>query len=273
MLVMTATASAQDYRLDSVADGIYRFQSGSYRAVVWVTDEGIAVLDPLSDEAASWLKKELSARFEQKVKYLIYSHNHFDHAYGGEVFADQGATLISHELTRRALKETRASTALPQLVFSDNLTVHMGGETLQLRYHGANNGEGSVSFLFPEKRLLYVVDWIVVGRLPYQDFQGYDVDGCIRSTEEVLALEWDTFVGGHADVGDRGGVERYLRYMLELREAVLNGMLDGKSLEALQREIRLDEYADLKMYEKWLPLNIKGVYEQLRDNHYLLQRR
>ncbi|MCA9779396.1 MAG: MBL fold metallo-hydrolase, partial [Candidatus Eremiobacteraeota bacterium] len=205
-------------------------------------------------------------------RYLVYSHNHFDHAYGGEVFDQPGVTLVSHELARRALKDTRARTPLPDIVFSDSLTIHMGGESMELRYHGANNGDGSVSFLFPHRRLLYVVDWIVVGRLPYQDFQGYDLDGCIRSTEEALALDWDTFVGGHADVGDRSGVERFLRYLTELREAVLAGMLEGKSLETLQKEIRMEEYQDLKMHKEWLPQNVKGVYQQLRDKHYLLNR-
>lgn len=270
--VLIVSANAQDYRLEPVAEGLYRFESGSYRSMVWVTDEGIAVLDPLSTEAATWLKKELADRFPQKVRYLVYSHNHFDHSYGGEVFEQPEVTLVGHELAHRALKNTNARTPLPEIVFSDRLTIHMGGEVLELRYHGANNGEGSVSFLFPGQKLLYVVDWIVVGRLPYQDFQGYDIDGSIRSTEEVLELEWDTFVGGHADVGDRQGVERYLRYMTELRQAVLDGMLEGKSLADLQQDIKMESYADLKMHDQWLHGNIKGMYEQLRDKHYLLNR-
>lgn len=240
--------------------------------MVWVTDEGIAVLDPLSAEAATWLKKELARRFSQKVRYLVYSHNHFDHSYGGEVFEKPEVTLVSHERARRALENTNARTPLPEIVFSDRLTIHMGGETLELRYHGANNGEGSVSFLFPRQKLLYVVDWVVLGRLPYKDFQGYDVDGSIRSTEEVLELDWDIFVGGHADVGNRQGVERYLRYMTELRQVVLDGMLEGKSLADLQQEIKMKSYADLKMHDEWLADNIKGMYEQLRDKHYLLNR-
>ena len=270
--MLVATTQAQDYRLEPVADDLYRFESGGYRSMVWVTDEGIAVLDPLSTEAATWLKRELSRRFPQKVRYLVYSHNHFDHSYGGEVFEHPEVTLVSHERARRALVNTNARTPLPEIVFSDRLTIHMGGQVLELRYHGDNNGEGAVSFLFPGQKLLYVVDWVVVGRLPYKDFQGYDIDGSIRSTEEVLELDWDIFVGGHADVGDRQGVERYLRYMTELRQAVLEGMQDGRSLADLQQEIKMESYADLKMYDEWLAGNIKGMYEQLRDKHYLLNR-
>ena len=272
LLLLAATATAQDYRLEPVADGLYRFQAGGHRSMVWVTEEGIAVLDPLSTEAAMWLNAELSKRFTQKVKYMVYSHNHFDHAYGGEVFHQPGVTLVGHELNRFALETTKARTPLPELVFSDRLTIHMGGEALELRYHGANNGEGSLSFLFPRQRSLFVVDWVVVGRLPYKDFQGYDIDGCLRSTEEVLKLDWDTFVGGHADVGERRDVERYLNYLKTLRRVVLDGMLEGKTLLTLQEEIRLEEFRDLKMYDEWLPFNIKGVYEQLRDKHYLLER-
>ena len=34
----------------------------------------------------------------------------------------------------------------------------------------------------------------------------------------------------------------------------------------------MKSYADLKMHDEWLADNIKGMYEQLRDKHYLLNR-
>ncbi|MBN4002078.1 hypothetical protein [Nostoc sp. LPT] len=38
----------------------------------------------------------------------------------------------------------------------------------------------------------------------------------------------------------------------------------------LAQEYRI--YRDLAMYEEWLPLNIKGVYQTLVDESYLLMR-
>jgi hypothetical protein len=85
----------------------------------------------------------------------------------------------------------------------------------------------------------------------------------------VLAEEpFDLFIGGHARTGTREDVARYLRYLEALYGAVRDGMLEGKSLEALQAGIRLPEFRDLAMYEEWLPLNVAGVYRTLQDMSY-----
>ena len=39
------------------------------------------------------------------VKYVFYSHNHYDHVTGGEVFKADGATIISHVDAFDFLKE------------------------------------------------------------------------------------------------------------------------------------------------------------------------
>ena len=62
-----------------------------------MTDAGILLGDPISVDFATWLKGELDKRFKGKpVRYVVYSHSHFDHAEGGRVFAAT-ATFVAHE--------------------------------------------------------------------------------------------------------------------------------------------------------------------------------
>ena len=262
-----------DYSIQPVADGLYRVTSGSHHSMYWVTDDGIVVLDTIDREPALWLKDQLAARHDQPVRYVVYSHNHYDHVYGGEVFDSPGTVFIAHEAARDDLVRSKAETRIPELTFTDEFALHLGDQELRLRHHGPNNGLGSVSMHFVDQRVMFVVDWIVIGRMPYQDLPGYDIEGMITSTEEVLALaEWDTLVGGHAAIGDREDVQRYLSYLEALYTAVRDGMLEGKSLEQLQQNIRLDDFSDLANYEQWLPLNIAGVYRTLADQSYMLKR-
>ncbi|MFI2812152.1 MULTISPECIES: MBL fold metallo-hydrolase [Microbulbifer] len=268
-----AAQQAPEYRIDPVKANVYRFTAGSYRSVFMVTNAGIFLADPISAAAAQWLHGELSRRFEKPVRYMAYSHNHVDHTLGGEVFARGGTTIIAHQYAAEDLAWTRVPTALPDITFRERLTVNLGEGQVRLRYHGPNNGRGSVSMRFMPANVLFVVDWIVVGRMPYRDLPGYDIHGMIRSTREVLAGEpFDVFVGGHAGTGDREDVQRYLTYLQALYDAVRDGMLAGKSLQALQVEIRLPEFRDLEMYDEWLPLNIAGVYRTLEDMSYLKMR-
>lgn len=273
VLLLGASARAQEHSILPVRDGLFRVTHGNYHSMFWVTDAGIIVIDPISTEAATWLKAELGRRYALPIRYVIYSHNHFDHVYGGEVFNDPKTVFVSHELARDDLVRSKARTRIPELTFTDQLALHLGDQVLRLRYHGTNNGRGSVSMLFEKQKVLFVVDWIVIGRMPWKDLQGYDIEGMIRSTRDVLALaDWDLCVGGHAEVGDRAAVRRYLGYLEALYAAVRDGMLAGKPLETLQRDIRLDDYRDLKNYEDWLPLNIAGVYRTLMDQSYVPER-
>lgn len=265
--------SAQtDYRIEAVRGNVYRFIAGNYVSVFMVTEKEIVVADPISKEAATRLKTELAKRFKQPIRYVIYSHNHPDHAYGGESLDGDGVDFIAHELAREDLVRTKAQTRIPNVVFKDEMTLHFGENRVQLRYHGVNNGRGSISMLFEPANVLHVVDWVIVGRMPYQNLQGYDIEGMIRSTKDVLKMDFEIFVGGHANTGTKKDIERYLSYLEKLYSAVLDGIRAGKSLETLQKEIRLDEFKDFKMYEEWLPLNVKGVYETLIDRSYIQMR-
>ncbi|WP_346837907.1 MBL fold metallo-hydrolase [Microbulbifer sp. SAOS-129_SWC] len=260
---------APDYRIEQMKDNVYRFSAGHYRSVFMVTDAGIFVTDPINPDAARWLRAELQRRFRQPIRYLAYSHNHVDHTLGGRELADSGTTVVAQEYAAEDLAWTRVPTALPDVTFRDQLTINLGNSHVTLRYYGPNNGRGSVSMRFMPANVLYVVDWIVVGRMPYKDLPGYDIHGMIRSTREVLAgAPFDLFIGGHADTGSRADVKRYLAYLEALYNAVRDGMLAGKSLQTLQAEIRLPQFSDLKMYDEWLPLNVAGVYRTLTDMSY-----
>jgi glyoxylase-like metal-dependent hydrolase (beta-lactamase superfamily II) len=71
------------------------YVSGSANTVFLVTPGGIILGNPVSTEQATWLKPELD-RFNQPVRYIIYSHNDFDHAEGAAVFGP-AAQVVAHE--------------------------------------------------------------------------------------------------------------------------------------------------------------------------------
>jgi len=64
---------------------------------------------------ATWLKGELNRRFNLPVRFVIYSHSHWDHASGGAVYADT-ARFIGHENLIKNIAMPPADTPLPQQV-------------------------------------------------------------------------------------------------------------------------------------------------------------
>jgi len=99
--LMTAThAFAEPYtpkrEIVQVKGDLYRASEGNWYTVFLVTPAGIILGDPINENFAPWLKSELERRFpDRPVRYVIYSHSHFDHASGGSVFAAT-ATFVGH---------------------------------------------------------------------------------------------------------------------------------------------------------------------------------
>ena len=269
LCLLPLSAAAQDYRIKHMTDNVYRVTAGKYHSVFMATDEGLFLTDPISTEAATWLREALERRFDAPIRYLAYSHNHVDHTMGGDVLAGDGVTVVAHEDAAADLRRTRVPTALPDVTFREETTITLGDSRVELRYYGPNNGRGSVSMRFLPADVLFVVDWIVLGRMPYKDLPGYDIHGMIASTRAVLeGPRFELFVGGHGAAGTRADVERYLAYLEALYGAVRDGMLAGKTKAELQEEIRLPTYSDLRMYDEWLSMNVAGVYDTLMDMSY-----
>ena len=263
--LLTFSNFASSYEIETLEGGLYRFIDDRHRSVFMITKQGALITDPLNTAAATWLKAQIKSRFNVPIKYVVYSHNHSDHIYGAEVFNDPETIFVAHKLAAQDIHNTSANTVAPDLTFDDEMRLNIGTQSVRLNYHGPNDGRGSISMLFEQQKLLFVVDWIIVGRMPWQKLWSYDIQGMINSTQTVLTYDFTTFVGGHADVGNKQDVAHYLRYLNQLYSQVTAGALAGKSLADIQKSVDLREFSDLANYEQWLPLNIEGVYERLME--------
>lgn len=253
--------------ITDLGNGIYRFQNDTHFSIFIVGKQSVLLTDPINADAAKWLRAQIKSRFGPlPVKYVIYSHNHGDHVFGGEVFREENTTVVAQEKAAEDLKRNQAPTALPNLTFADTLCLDFEGRKIHLAYHGPNNGTGSISLFVPDAKFLFVVDWIVLKRFPWREMYYYDLDGMIASIREVMKLDFKRVAPGHSVVGTKNDVAEFLGYLEDLRSEVLKGMNEKKSLKDLQ-----DQIPNLPRFKKYLhyasvedfPLNIKGAYEQL----------
>ena len=92
---------------------VYYARMDDYLSVFMVTPDGIVLVEPIGTEFATWLKGELAQRFKVPVKFVIYSHDHWDHGSGAAVYADT-ARIVAHENMLKHLEMPPAATPLPQ---------------------------------------------------------------------------------------------------------------------------------------------------------------
>ena len=257
-------ASAQEAKrtITKIAGDLYRFQNNFHFSVFLVTPEGVIATDPINAEAARWLKDEIASRFGQPVKYLVYSHDHVDHIAGGEVFADT-AVVVAHENAKAAILGEQRPTAVPDVTFTDRMTLELGGKTVELSYLGRSHSDNMIVMRFPAERALFAVDFISVKRLPYMTLGDAYFPDWVEAVKEVEAMDFDILVPGHGPMGVKADAADHRAYLEDLYAAVLAAARGGQSLDKMKANITLAKYRDWGQYEAWRPLNIEGMVRQV----------
>lgn len=254
---------APSREITRIAGDLYRFRNAGHFSVFLVTPAGIIATDPVNAEAARWLKQELAKRFKQPVKYLIYSHDHSDHISGGEVFAD-AALVVAHENAKEVILGEKRPTAVPNITFSDRMTLELGGKQVELIYVGKNHSNNSIVMRFPAERVLFAVDFIPVESLPFRDFSDAYIEDWIGSLKRVEALDFDILAPGHGSLGRKEHVRMLRSYMEELRDEILKYARQGKSLEEIKQLVKMEKYSGWGQYKAYLLLNIEGMYRHIQ---------
>lgn len=264
-LTFTGLCNAQDSptrAITQITGDLYRFQNNAHYSVFLVTSEGIIATDPINEDAAKWLKSELKRRFDKPVKYLVYSHDHGDHIGGGQIFAGE-AIVVSHELTKAKIISQSRPTAIPEVTFTDRMTIELGGKKVELIYPGKCHSDNSIIIYFPYEKTVFAVDFVSVDRLPYRDLNDSYVPDWIEALKRVEAIDFEILAPGHGSLGTRRDAVEHRHYLEELYNAVLAAKEEGKTLDAMKKSIKMEKYKDFEQYEAWLGLNIEGMYRMI----------
>ena len=268
-LAQEATPGAASADLQQFADDAYAFVNSGYISLFIITDEGVIATDPGSQqgpERAEAYRAAIASVSDQPVRYLVYSHDHADHATGGDIFADT-ATFISHRnAVEKLASRNDPRTPAPEIAFNDQLSIALGGKTVELYFTGRNHSDNSIVLYYPERRILFAVDFISVDRLPFQDLPDAYPDEWIESLRWIEEnLDVETVVPGHPPLpGTMADVTAQREYLEELIAAVRaaqdQGLADNspEMVEAVSAALE-PTYGDWGMFAEWLPLNIEGL--------------
>ena len=206
-------------------DNVYIFRNGNHQAMFIVTPAGVIATDPIAygrPNGGQTYVDEIRKITDKPIKYVIYSHHHFDHIAGGNAFKVAGAKFIAHKRTQERLAVLKdPHTVLPDEVVGDKgRTLKLGGTTLELKYFGLSHSDSSLVMYLPKEKIVFIVDTLPVGQVPGRgmiDFHPLEAETFIK---KVLALDWERLIPGHPGPGDRLGTKKdaqdHLNFLQEL---------------------------------------------------------
>ncbi len=259
----SAQQSRPDDEITKLADDVYLFRHQFHQALFITTPQGVIVTDPISADAAIWLKTEIAKLTDQPVRYVVYSHHHNDHITGGSVYAGS-ATVVSHAAAReKILQAADPTTPVPDVTFTDRMFIDLGGKHVELIYTGKNHSDNSLVVLLPQNKLLFAVDFIPVETVAYRTMRSDYPDDWIESLKQVEQLDFEVLVPGHWKIVRKEHVRLFRGYLEDLKAAVLEQVKKGASLEETKKTVRLPKYEQWQRYADWFPENVEGMYRYL----------
>ena len=246
-------------------DNVYVFRYGNRQSMFIVTPAGVIATDPIAygfpDTVPTYIK-EIRKVTDKPIKYLIYSHHHFDHILGGQPFKEAGAKIIAHKKVKERLTVLKdPATPLPDETFADKKTVQLGGTTLELTYHGLNHSDSTIVMRLPKEKIIFTVDTVPVGQFPGRGM----IDSYVLEWEDFLqklyVMDWERLIPGHPGVGGRLGtkqdVQNLLALMQDASSAVRAEAQQGKCWQPVEKEMKLPKYASWPGYENGLPFVLR----------------
>jgi len=247
-------------------DGVYVFRYGNRQAMFVVTSDGVIATDPMAygfPETVPTYISEIRKVTDKPIKYLIYSHHHYDHISGGQPFKDAGAKIIAHTKAKERLAVLKDSaTPLPDETFDKQRTIKLGGTTLELAYHGLNHSDTTITMRLPKEKIIYTVDTVPVGSVPGRGMiDSYPLEW-EAFLQKLYVMDWERLIPGHPGqpggrLGTKKDVQDLLAFMQEASSAVRAAAREGKCWEPVEKEMRLPKYANWPGYENGLPFVLR----------------
>jgi hypothetical protein len=159
--VLTGCGPRTHPDVERLADGTFLYRSGDQRSLFLVTDDGVIVTDPIDTAVAKSYRAAISAITDQPVKFVVYSHYHWDRVAGAQIFKDEGAQIIAQEkCAQRFLENPNPEVVSPDITFEDIYEVTLGGKSLDLYYFGPSHGECLTVFVARPANLVQIVDLV-----------------------------------------------------------------------------------------------------------------
>lgn len=271
------------------------FIGGFANVGVVMTDEGVVIIDTnTSKPLAKEIYEEIRTITDLPIRYIIYTHGHWDHVHAADVFKEEGTKVIAHEnVINRFYKYqhlneytyhlnniqfqgklgiTSYNFIRPDIIFSNDYHFSLGGKTFHL-VHGKGETDDHCFVHIPEDGVIYSGDFFVssfpnIGNpLKVNRFE----KEWYETLEKILALQPIVLSPGHGrPMFGKDNISEALQPVIEvlqfIHKEVFRCLNEGLSLEAALNDIKLPPHLENNEYLQQiygcLEFAIKGTYRR-----------
>ena len=208
----------------------------------WIVFEDyVLVIDANFPSGAEAVIPKIKSVTSKPIRFAFDTHHHGDHAYGNQVWVEQGATPLAHtgvveemkkyetghyggaegrwEQTAKQRKDVAASKLKPpSLLFPRELIFDDGKHRVELIHLGVAHTNGDAFAWLPEEKILFTGDACVNG--PFNFVGDGNIEKWVATLEAAKKLGAKTICPGHGQFGVETILADQQLFFRTLREAV-----------------------------------------------------
>jgi glyoxylase-like metal-dependent hydrolase (beta-lactamase superfamily II) len=287
--VLAAAVSAQQpkpeapMRVEKVKDGLFVIRGpfhkcapngcGAYAddgflhepgdVAVRVTSDGLIVVDDKYNENAADVMQQIRSVSPLPIKYLLNTHHHTDHA-GGDATFIKTTEIIAHRNVRENFLRNKQPGA-PQVVFSQEASVFLGGVEARAYYFGRGHTNGDAVIYFPDLKVIHTGDLITEG-MPVLDYRnGASAVEWVKVLDEVLKLDFDVVIPGHGALLTKERVRSDRDKLVQMNQRMRELARANVPLDAVFDRLRLGDLGwDRTVSTVAFKGGLTGYYEEMK---------
>ncbi|MDD4857595.1 MAG: MBL fold metallo-hydrolase [Candidatus Krumholzibacteria bacterium] len=244
--------------------------------------DGVLVIDARYTPAlANDLVGAIRSVTNAPIKYLVLTHYHPDHAWGGMVFKEQGAVIMARPEARAALKQYSPAyleyykerskdtyemlkdirIALSDSEIADGEEIDLGGVKVVLRCLGPAHTAGDCVVIVPGDKVAFVGGLLSNGYHPNLGDPGADFDNWIRTLDRLDGMSLEHIVPGQGKICGREALETEKNYIETIRSQCEQDIRQMVPLEKAASSIVVPG-SESYLQPNILPFNVRAVYRR-----------
>lgn len=240
-----------------IRGGVSMLSGAGGNMAVSAGEDGVFLVDdqfaPLTEKISAAIRRIR----DEPIRFVVNTHWHGDHTGGNENLGKAGALIFAHGNVRQRMSidqfqkmmnrtvPAAPPRALPVVTFTDSVTFHLNGQSVQVFHVAPAHTDGDSVVHFQGANVLHAGDVFFNGSYPFIDLDsGGRVQGMIDAQRRILSICRDdsVIIPGHGPLADPAALRTANEMLIRVRDRVRSAIGAGIGLEAL---IASDPLADL----------------------------
>jgi len=284
-------AKAQELPVSEVAPGIFVHlgqtalmtgeNDGATANVGFIVgDSAVAVIDTGgSVREGQQLLAAIVARTDKPIRYVIYTHGHPDHVFGGAAFTGDGTVFVGHRnlpqaMTARgqfyldAFRRIMGAPSMegvrmipPTRLVDGTIQLDLGSRILTLRSWPAAHSDSDLTVLDAQTKTLFAGDLVFLTHVPVLDGS---IRGWLDVIDELGTVPAERVVPGHGPVSEwPGALDGQRRYLGTLASDVRKLVARGEPITVAADTAAASERSRWQLFDDYNARNATTAFSEI----------